>query len=89
MSSTDSVIDSLHAALHREAGLSRLLEQSLTQARSKAEAELDRDLFDALEWHSDISGYEDYLNAALMLKSVGAGRAQGRGAAPFGATTPR
>ena len=65
MSSTDSVIDSLHAALHREAGLSRLLEQSLTQARSKAEAELDRDLFDALEWPTGISGYADYLKRFL------------------------
>ncbi|OBI42238.1 phosphatidylserine decarboxylase [Mycobacterium kyorinense] len=61
MSEPDAIIRKLHDALDKEEGLAARLEQSLVAARQWAEADLSPELFEALEWPTDIGQYEDYL----------------------------
>lgn len=65
MNEPDVIIRSLRDVLADDSGLARLLERSLVRARERAEAELHPDLFAALEWPTDIAGYEDYLDRFL------------------------
>lgn len=55
------MIRKLRDVVEREHGLADLLERSLKQARQSAEAELRPELFEALEWPTDLGEYEDYL----------------------------
>lgn len=61
MNNPDAIIEELKKALDEEHGLVDVLEQSLVKARDLAEAELNSDLFAALEWPTDTGQYEDYL----------------------------
>ncbi|MBV9318526.1 MAG: phosphatidylserine decarboxylase [Mycobacterium sp.] len=61
MSEPEAIIDKLRDALDHEPGLADVLEGSLLKARQLAEADLNPELFGALEWPTDIHQYEDYL----------------------------
>ncbi|HZE17379.1 MAG TPA: phosphatidylserine decarboxylase [Mycobacterium sp.] len=61
MSEPEAIVQKLRDALDKEQSLADLLERSLIKAREWAEAELDPDLFAALDWPADIGQYEDYL----------------------------
>jgi phosphatidylserine decarboxylase len=61
MSEPEAIIEKLRDTLEKEKGLADLVERSLAKAREWAEAELDSDLFAALEWPRNIGEYEDYL----------------------------
>ncbi|WP_461479833.1 hypothetical protein [Mycobacterium sp. HUMS_1102779] len=65
MSQQDAIITGLRDVLGKEEGLAELLEQSLVNARKSAEAELNADLFEALDWPEDIGQYEEYLKGFL------------------------
>jgi hypothetical protein len=64
LNNSDAIIDELRKALDSEQGLADLLEQSLVKARELGEAELNSDLFAALEWPTGIGQYEDYQHMA-------------------------
>ncbi|KAA0016579.1 phosphatidylserine decarboxylase [Antrihabitans cavernicola] len=51
--------------LAADAGLSMMLEKSLRRARERAVADLDPDLFEALDWPADLGEYEQYLRRFL------------------------
>ena len=61
MGEPETVIQKLRDVLDKEEGLADRLERSLQQARERAGAQLDPDLYAALEWPSDIGEYEAYL----------------------------
>lgn len=61
MNETDAIIDMLTDLLGKEDGLAELLERSLVKARKLGEAQLNPDLFAALEWPEDIAQYQAYL----------------------------
>lgn len=61
MSEPDAIINDLRNVLDREQGLRERLERSLVKARESAQAELDGELFEALEWPTGIGQYEEYL----------------------------
>ena len=61
MSEPEAIVHQLRDALDKAQGLADVLEQSLVKARQWAEAELNPDLFAALEWPTDIGQYEEYL----------------------------
>ena len=61
MSEPDAIIHDLRDTLDKGPGLADLLERSLVKARESAKAELNPDLFAALEWPEDIAQYEAYL----------------------------
>lgn len=65
MTEPDAIIEELRRLLDKEEGLADSLERSLVQARESAEAELNPDLFEALDWPQDISQYVDYLLAFI------------------------
>ncbi len=50
MSHPDAVVKELRNLLDKEQGLAERLERSLVKARESAEAELDAELFEALDW---------------------------------------
>ncbi len=54
MSEPKPVIQELRGVLDKEQGLGDRLERSLQEARQLAEAELNQDLYAALEWPRDI-----------------------------------
>jgi phosphatidylserine decarboxylase len=60
MDETDGIIEELRKTLGED-NLSARLEQSLRQARKRAEAELKKDLFDVLDWPETIAEYEGFL----------------------------
>ena len=55
------IIDHLKNILAEDAELAELLERSVVMAREKAEADLDPDVFEALDWPRDLDEYETYL----------------------------
>lgn len=61
MSEPDAIINELRNVLDKEQGLRERLERSLVKARESAQAELDGELFEALEWPTKIGQYEEYL----------------------------
>lgn len=61
MSEPEPVIQELRGVLDKEQGLADRLERSLDEARQRAEAELNPDLYAALEWPRNIGEYEAYL----------------------------
>lgn len=65
MNEPDAIVKKLQQVLHRERGLAQLLEQSLVKARQLAEAELNPQLFAALEWPTNLDQYEDYLKRSI------------------------
>lgn len=65
MSEPDAIIQDLRDLLDKEQGLGDLLERSLVKARQSAEAELNADLFEALDWPENIDQYEDYLKGFI------------------------
>ncbi|HEY6932124.1 MAG TPA: phosphatidylserine decarboxylase [Marmoricola sp.] len=65
MTDPDEIVHELSALLKREPRLEQLLGQSLVQARQRAEKDLDHELYDALEWPTDLAGYSDYLKAFI------------------------
>lgn len=65
MSNPEAIIRELRDALDTEPGLADLLQRSLVQARERAEAELNADLFAALEWPGDLGQYEAYLRRLI------------------------
>jgi phosphatidylserine decarboxylase len=62
MSEPEPVIQELRGVLDKEQGLADRLERSLEEARQRAGAELNPDLYAALEWPGNIGDYEAYLN---------------------------
>jgi phosphatidylserine decarboxylase len=61
MNDPEAIIEQLRKTLEGEKGLADLLEQSLAKARASAEAELNPELFAALEWPCNLGEYEKYL----------------------------
>lgn len=61
MSADGGIIKSLREVLSRDEKLAGLLERSLLRARDLARADLDPDLFAALEWPENLEQYEEYL----------------------------
>jgi len=61
----EDIIVQLRTTLAEHEGLSRMLETSVRRARERAEADLDPDLFDALDWPGDLDEYEQYLRGFL------------------------
>ncbi|HET8605272.1 MAG TPA: phosphatidylserine decarboxylase [Marmoricola sp.] len=64
---TDPVqtVRDLHELLAKEPQLEKLLVRSLTEAKERAEQDLDRELFDALDWPTDLDGYDAYLEGFI------------------------
>ncbi|MGN6130188.1 MAG: phosphatidylserine decarboxylase [Nocardioidaceae bacterium] len=56
------IVRKLHDTVENEDGLGRLIEQSLRRAHERAEAGLNKELYDALPWPTDLDGYYDYLD---------------------------
>ncbi|POX99090.1 phosphatidylserine decarboxylase [Mycobacterium kansasii] len=65
MSEPEPIIKKLRDILDRERDLAGLLEESLVKARKWAAAELNPQLFAALDWPTDIGEYQDYLKRYL------------------------
>ena len=65
MSKPDVIIDKLRETLDKAQGMAELLERSLIKARESAEAELNADLFGALDWPENIDQYEEYLKGFI------------------------
>ncbi len=65
MSHGDAILDDLRDLLGKEVGLADQLARSLVRAREAAEADLDADLFAALEWPRTIDEYEHYLTSFI------------------------
>jgi phosphatidylserine decarboxylase precursor len=65
MPEPDKIVRDLKALLEQQPQLEQLLEKSLLEAHRRAEAELDRELFEALEWPTDLAGYADYLRGFI------------------------
>jgi phosphatidylserine decarboxylase len=65
VSTPESIIERLRETLDQDRKLAGLLERSLMQARERAQAELDPDVFAALEWPTDLAGYEAYLRGFI------------------------
>lgn len=61
MTDTDQIIQDLRQLLDKDPDLAVLLEKSLKQAREAAEADLNEDLREALDWPRDLPEYYDYL----------------------------
>lgn len=61
MSDPDAIVDDLKRVLDHDPGVAQRLEQSLRRARESAQAQLNEDLFAALEWPQNIVEYEAYL----------------------------
>lgn len=61
MSTPDTIIEQLQDTLEQDQRLTALLERSVVKARDLAEAELNPDLFAALEWPQNLDQYEAYL----------------------------
>lgn len=61
MTDPDQIVRDLSALLEQEPKLAQLLEKSLVQARKCAEEDLDRELYEALDWPTELDGYSDYL----------------------------
>lgn len=61
MNEPKPVIQELRSVLDKEQGLGDRLDRSLQEARQRAEAELNQDLYAALDWPRDIDEYETYL----------------------------
>jgi len=62
---SEDIIVQLRTTLAEHEGLSMMLETSVRRARERAEADLDPDLFDALDWPGDLGEYEQYLRGFL------------------------
>lgn len=65
------VVRRLRELLDDEPPLRSQLEQSMQQARTQAQAQLDRDLYNALQWPSTIDEYATYLNDFVRCDSHG------------------
>jgi len=61
----EDIIQQLRTTLAEHEGLSIMLEKSVRRARERAEADLDPDLFDALDWPGNLDEYEQYLRGFL------------------------
>ena len=61
MSESDTIIQRLRDTLDQDKTLSARLERSLAKATELARAELDSDVFAALEWPQDLAQYEGHL----------------------------
>ncbi|MCV7089057.1 phosphatidylserine decarboxylase [Mycobacterium interjectum] len=61
MSNPSAIIQELHETFQKDRGLVDLVERSLIRARESAQAELRPELFEALEWPTDVDQYQDYL----------------------------
>ncbi len=62
MPQPDQIVHELDALIDREgSALAGRIEQSLTTARERAREGLDPDLYEALEWPTDLAGYTEYL----------------------------
>jgi len=61
VSTPDTIIEQLQDTLEQDQRLTALLERSVVKARDLAEAELNPDLFAALEWPQNLDQYEAYL----------------------------
>jgi len=65
MTDPDEIVRDLSALLQREPQLEQLLEKSLVQARQRAAEDLDRELYEALDWPTDLDGYYEYLRGFI------------------------
>ncbi|HYY00859.1 MAG TPA: phosphatidylserine decarboxylase, partial [Mycobacterium sp.] len=65
MNDPDAIIRELHNLLDADGDLPNRLVRSLIQARKVAEAGLNKDLFEALDWPQDVDEYESYLKRAV------------------------
>lgn len=65
MTTEPRIITDLRTTLAENDGLAELLEHSMVTARSRAESDLDPELFEALDWPRDLQEYEQYLHGFL------------------------
>ncbi len=65
MTHPDAVVEDLRNLLDKEEGMADALERSLAKARESAEAALNADLFEALDWPQNVGQYEDYLTGFM------------------------
>lgn len=61
MSQPEAIVTKLRETLGKDPSLADLLQGSLAKARQWAEADLDPQLFEALEWPADVGQYEEYV----------------------------
>ncbi len=62
MTDPAKIVEDLHKVIANEdRDIAELLERSLRIAHERAEADLDRQLYDALEWPQDLDAYDDFL----------------------------
>jgi phosphatidylserine decarboxylase len=60
-----SIVDKLHHVLEEDDGLADRLERSLVEAHARAQSELNRAVFAALDWPTDLAAYDKYLQGFL------------------------
>lgn len=65
MNGPDQIVHDLQATLDREPALGDLIVKSLRRARDRAQADLDPDLRDALEWPQSLPDYYGYLGGFI------------------------
>lgn len=65
MSDPGEIIQDLRDCLDKEDGLADALRRSLAKARRRAEADLNPDLYRALDWPESIGQYEEYLKGFI------------------------
>ncbi|HET7356673.1 MAG TPA: hypothetical protein VFJ09_08370, partial [Nocardioidaceae bacterium] len=61
MSEQSEIVRKLQRIVEEETGLGQLIEKSLRQAKERAQADLNKELYDALPWPTDLPGYCHYL----------------------------
>ncbi|MDQ2850663.1 MAG: phosphatidylserine decarboxylase [Actinomycetota bacterium] len=66
MTQSDQIVTDLHTMLEREGNdLTRMVEQSLKQASDRAHQDLDPKILAALDWPTDLEGYDAYLRSFI------------------------
>jgi phosphatidylserine decarboxylase precursor len=84
MNGPDQIVQELHATLDRDPALGDLLVRSLRQARERAQADLDPDLREALDWPRSLPEYDDYLRGFIRWVPRQSDAAAWRKSAPQG-----
>lgn len=61
----DQIVRDLQATLDQDPHLAEVLEKSLRMAGERAEADLNPELRDALDWPQDLPAYHEYLRSFI------------------------